>query len=46
MSTLIKTNSIFESIKHIDEEGNEYWSARELQKALDYKEWRKFEGVI
>lgn len=23
---------IFEEIKHIDEEGNEYWEARELQK--------------
>ena len=39
-------NNLFESIKHIDEEGNEYWSARELQKALEYKEWRKFNGVI
>lgn len=29
---------IFESIKHIDEYGNEYWLARELQKVLDYKE--------
>ena len=40
------TESIFESIKHIDEFGNEYWYARELQKLLEYKEWRKFEGVI
>ena len=38
--------SIFESIKHVDEFGNEYWYARELQKLLEYKEWRKFEGVI
>lgn len=38
--------TIFENIKHIDEYGNEYWSARELQTALDYKEWRKFKGVI
>lgn len=36
----------FEDIKHIDEYGNEYWCARELQFVLDYKEWRKFEGVI
>ena len=36
----------FESIKHIDEYGDEYWLARELQKPLEYKEWRKFEGVI
>lgn len=38
--------TIFESIKHIDEYGNEYWLARELQIALEYKEWRKFKGVI
>ena len=37
---------VFEEIKHIDGYGNEYWLARELQKALGYKEWRKFEGVI
>ena len=36
----------FESIKHIDENGIEYWYARELQLVLNYKEWRKFEGVI
>lgn len=36
----------FENIKHIDEYGNEYWYARELQIVLDYKEWRKFENVI
>ena len=40
------TEKIFEDIKHIDEYGNEYWYARELQTALDYKEWRKFENVI
>ena len=40
------SNSVFESIKHIDENGNEYWFARELQKVLNYKEWRKFESVI
>ena len=39
-------NQTFENIKHIDENGEEYWYARELQKILDYKEWRKFEGVI
>ena len=40
------TNETFESIKHIDENGVEFWNARELQKILDYSEWRKFEGVI
>ena len=39
-------NQSFEDIKHIDENGIEFWYARELQKVLDYKEWRKFENVI
>ncbi len=46
MNNLEVNNSTFESIKHIDEYGNEYWFARELQEALQYTEWRKFEGVI
>lgn len=36
----------FEEIKHIDENGVEYWYARELQKVLDYKRWDKFLNVI
>ena len=36
----------FEDIKHVDEYGNEYWLARELQQVLGYKEWRKFSRVI
>ena len=40
------SNQTFEDIKHIDENGIEFWFARELQLVLDYKEWRKFEGVI
>ena len=39
-------NQTFESIKHIDENGVEFWYARELQVVLDYTEWRKFENVI
>ena len=47
MNELEKINeTIFESIKHVDDEGNEYWYARELQKVLEYTEWRKFVGVI
>ena len=37
---------IFDDIKHIDEYGNEYWEARELQQILGYKEWRYFSTVI
>ena len=40
------TNQTFEDIKHIDENGVEFWYARELQSVLNYKEWRKFENVI
>ena len=40
------TSKTFEDIKHIDEYGNEYWYARELQKVLEYKEWRNFKIVI
>ena len=36
----------FETIKHVDEYGNEYWSARDLQKVLEYKEWRNFFKVL
>ena len=40
------SNENFEAIKHFDENGSEYWFARELKEVLSYKEWRKFEGVI
>ena len=46
MNNLKTTNSIFEDIKHIDEEGNEYWSARELMPLLDYRKWENFHKVI
>ncbi len=47
MDTLEKYNEkTFEDIKHIDECGNEYWYARELQVALNYKRWDKFCNVI
>ena len=42
MKELEISNSVFENIKHIDEEGKEYWSARELMLVLGYKEWRYF----
>lgn len=37
---------VFDEIKHIDEFGNEYWLARELQYVLEYKRWDKFLNVI
>lgn len=41
-----ETITTFEDIKHIDENGYEYWNARELQVALEYTQWRNFELVI
>lgn len=40
------TEKLFDDIKHIDEDGNEYWFARELIEVLEYKRWDKFCNVI
>ena len=40
------TEKIFEDIKHIDEFGNEYWLARELQNVLGYHQWRSINDLI
>ena len=40
------SEATFEDIKHIDADGNEFWYARELQKVLEYTEWRNFSKVI
>lgn len=39
-------NSTFEEIKHIDEDGNEYWYARELMKTLKYAKWENFKKLL
>lgn len=36
----------FERIKHLDENGVEFWYARELQAALEYAQWRRFAESI
>ena len=36
----------FEEIKHVREDGTEYWSARELAPTLEYTQWRNFDKVI
>ena len=46
MNELEVNKNMFDSIKHIDELGNEYWLARELQKVLEYSQWRRFNEVI
>ena len=40
------SEATFENIKHINEYGQEFWYARELQQALEYTEWRNFSAVI
>jgi DNA-damage-inducible protein D len=39
-------NSLFEQIRQTDKNGNEFWSARDLSKALEYSEYRHFIPVI
>ena len=41
-----KSQTIFEQIKRIDENGNEFWSARDMSKVLEYSEYRHFKAVI
>ena len=40
------TERLFEDIKHIDENGNEFWYARELMPLLEYSKWENFNSVI
>ena len=47
MNKLVKySEKTFEDIKHIDEYGEEFWYARELQETLKYSEWRNFINTI
>ncbi len=36
----------FDSIKHVNEDGQEFWYARELQGVLEYSQWRRFFDTI
>lgn len=40
------SETIFENIKHVNEFGQEFWYARELQEVLEYSQWRRFKDVI
>ena len=46
MSNIDKNNKSFEDIKHIDENGIEFWYARELMPILQYTKWQNFEKII
>ena len=39
-------NKTFEDIKHIDENGIEFWYARELMPILQYSKWQNFEKIL
>ena len=43
--TIIKLNKRFEEYAY-QQDGIEYWLARELQELLEYTQWRNFENVI
>jgi DNA-damage-inducible protein D len=43
---LIPHTSPFDATRKVDEQGQEYWSARDLQRLLGYKNWREFEDAI
>jgi len=44
--TIASLNKDFESIKKVDENGVEYWEARELLPLLGYEKWQNAEEVI
>lgn len=38
--------TVFEQIKKLDENKNEYWTARDISRVLEYSEYRHFKPVI
>lgn len=46
MKAIDEASSVFETIKHVTEDGTEYWLARELSTALEYAKWDNFLPVI
>lgn len=47
MSNIVKySEKTFEDIKHINEDGQEFWYARELQSVLGYSQWRRFSDTV
>jgi DNA-damage-inducible protein D len=41
-----RNNKSFEDIKHTDENGVEFWYARELMPILQYSNWQNFEKIV
>ncbi|NEQ65127.1 MAG: hypothetical protein F6K21_06440 [Symploca sp. SIO2D2] len=45
-SLTVQQQEVFEQIKHIAEDGSEFWMARELMPVLEYTQWRRFNDAI
>lgn len=43
---VVPTNSPFDTIRQVREDGTEYWSARDLMPLLGYQKWERFEGAV
>ena len=43
---IVEAKKTFDDMKHIDENGNEYWNTRELSKGMGYERYDKFKPVI
>ena len=46
MKEINENNKSFEDIKYIDDNGVEFWYARELMPVLQYSNWQNFEKII
>ncbi len=46
MKTLTTSGKSFEELKQVNAHGAEYWSARDIQPLLGYRQWRRFEDAI
>ncbi len=46
MKEIERNNKSFEDIKHTDENGVEFWYARELMPILQYSNWQNFEKIV
>lgn len=46
LTSFERKQTIFEQIKEVDKDGNEYWTARKLSEILDYTDFRNFITVI
>lgn len=46
VKTANSSHRTFEGLRQVDDDGNEFWSARQLAKVLDYSEYRHFLPVV